>query len=136
MKLQEGNVFNHVSVILFIGRGILYRAHPTSVHGSGFPDMFKLVQLGPDCTLSPGTFNFVHYEARSVGKRVVGIRLKRLLVKYCEYLWKGKTTLYSCVHNLLTVHVFGHLLCEEVLHDNWGQGSVLTNGESFPEEEE
>ena len=34
------------------------------------------------------------------------------------------------MHNLLTVHVFGHLLCEEVLHDNCGQGSVLTDVDS------
>ena len=51
------------------------------------PDMFKLVQLGPHCTgtpPSPNIFKLVHYEARTVGKRAVDIRLKCLLVLILE----------------------------------------------------
>ena len=58
---------------------------PFSVQGTGrshapcwiCPNMFNL-----DLTVQgpPGTFKLVHYEASTVGKRAVGIRLKCLLV--------------------------------------------------------
>ena len=47
------------------------------------PDMFKLIQLGPYCTLlrvPPNTFKLVHYAIQTVRERAVGIRLKCLLV--------------------------------------------------------
>ena len=56
------------------------------------PDLFNLdltvhVQLGLHCTrtpLSPAMFNFVHYEACTLGKRVVGIPLECFLVIHCK----------------------------------------------------
>ena len=53
------------------------------------PDMLKLIQLRPNCTgpqptpcphPTLETFKLVHYETRTVGKRVVGIRLKCILL--------------------------------------------------------
>ena len=46
-------------------------------------DMLKLIQFGPDCIGTPqDTFKLVHYEAPTVGKRAVGIRLEYFLVLY------------------------------------------------------
>ena len=49
------------------------------------PDMFKLVQLGPNSDRTPpDTFSryvlYVHYETQTVGRWAVGIQLKCLLV--------------------------------------------------------
>ena len=89
-------MFSVVSVILLEGRrvpsvqgprppppyrGLVLRPHPY-VQGISSLDMFKLVQLGPHCTRatpSPEMFKFVHFEALTVRKWAVAIRLKCLL---------------------------------------------------------
>ena len=81
MKLREGNVFGRVCLF---GRGL--QGIPiqglSSPHRNLTPDMFQLDQPGHHHNATPqNVFKFVHYVDRtSVGKLVVGIRLKCLLV--------------------------------------------------------
>ena len=44
------------------------------------PDMFKLVQLGPHSTATPGYVKFMHEEAHTVRKQAVGLLPKCFLV--------------------------------------------------------
>ena len=79
--MREGNVFSPVCLFTKV----------VAVQGP-VPNMFKLVQLGLHCTAGhvqtcstrtpPDMFELVHYyEAWTVGKRAVGIRLKCLIVE-------------------------------------------------------
>ena len=70
--------------------------------GPAPPDMFKLVQLGPHCAgMLPG---HVHHEAKAVGRRAVGIRLKCLLVvDTWKFRCSGINTVTMCICSSGTV---------------------------------
>ena len=64
------------------------------IRRTGPLDMFKLVQLGPQCP-SLDMFKVVYYEAQTVGERAVGIRLKCLLVIVSFYMKQQLEWLHS-----------------------------------------
>ena len=82
-------------------------AHPPTeillVPATASPDMFKLLQLGLHCTgslPSQGMFKLFHYEAHTVGRRVVDILLECFLVFHISaHIWMldGRFLQFVCL---------------------------------------
>ena len=86
-KLRDGYVFSRVclSVILFTGRGIPCDHYPQFIgpHHTVTPPNTHTPDIAPHGTGTPpppDMFKLVHYAARTVGKRTVGILQECFLV--------------------------------------------------------
>ena len=138
MKMREGNVFSHacLSVILFTGSQAHSPTPPPCPGPQSCPLPWRVqtysnwTSLYKD-TLPQNVFKIIHYEARTVSKRAVGIRLECLLVyvvftfivmgcvvetKFCViFMWQMAIYVISCCFlsfQYVFIKVFHyHMMC-------------------------
>ena len=69
--------------------------------------MFKLLRLGPHCTVNPFPRprhdQLVHYVAHTVSSRAVGIRLKCLLVLFCSVYFELLSKKSQQINYIVTI---------------------------------